>query len=273
MVEEIRSARITQERPTKKDVAVEALIILQPKVVELLGRRGVALSLRGMGRQIKKIISRAVVREYKRSGLGIISGDLLANATQNFQVTIALTAKSAIRINAKWNKPDIDYFFYHLFGFKGTRSNGAKVNYRGRPFIALDKKAVEALSKLVTKALVAQAKKPKPPARKIEKPPEQTITVGARLQNIEQVEIRPAVGPPRRMPTQRGRVTPFRLRKQLRQQGLTAAAARQQAQRLFRSAGLSQTAAQELANLGERGQIIKVIKGLGLLLKARVFGG
>jgi len=246
-VRPIKSARIDHPRPSKGEVppTVTAEYIVAFTIAEMIGTANVIRALRPKAREIKKIISRSVARAYKASGLGIISGDLHANATQNFNVTIRLRGERGIRIEAVWNDPDIDYFFIHLYGSRDG-------NYAGRPFIKFDEKAGQSILKIIINAIKDLAAGKKPIERRAR---EEEITVEARLQNVERARVRPmrdkgripakGLVPPGKRPT------PYRIRKSLRDAGVEARKAREMQRRLA-GIGLSPTAAGEIAGLGEK---------------------
>ena len=145
MAGEIKSRKITAPEAVRfQDTVLAAEYLVDDKVIAILGIGGVQSAIRNALEPIRKEISRSVVRKFKQAfasapNKGIISGDLLANATQNFNVFLLMRGRRII-VRAIWRAPTIPYFFAHL--------HGSKVN-SARKFIRLDGIASKAIENLL----------------------------------------------------------------------------------------------------------------------------
>ena len=243
-------------------------------------------AIRGLGNPVANAISESVGASYDRSGLRQITRQLISAATQGFTARIELRGQAGIKITAEWKQPQaIDYFLYQLLGFQGAvqvkahrrvvgdavqnvRAHTRQVDYAGRPFIRLSASALNKIIKIFNRVFVLAldaerrrmrveerrpVRRPRPRPRR-----EEIVEIRKEVRKIERVRIRPER--PRRL-------TRFRARKTLRRRGIPAPEARRIAAALFRQAGLSIQAISELIQIGERDDLIRVIRGL------RVLGG
>jgi len=65
--------------------------------------------------EIKALIQQSIVRAIQTSGLSSDTEKLFDEAHDNFSVSIDITG-NILRMKAEWGKPNIPYFYIHLFG-------------------------------------------------------------------------------------------------------------------------------------------------------------
>ena len=233
---------------------------------------------------------------YRQSGLRVISGTLLRQATNNFTTRLFLRGNLII-VEFEWN-PTIRYFFIHLFGgvitprraralrFKiGDKVIFAKsVTIRPRPFLRFDRGARQEIQRILNDAIAgamvaervgvppppqppAAARPPRPPAPR--RPREERLEREfERIIRAPRVPARRAPGVPVAFPVgPSGRITPFRIRKAFRRPlgPLSAREARQLQQTLL-GAGVSIGFIRELLGL-ERRQLVQARGAFELLLR------
>lgn len=280
----IRKKQAILETPAPEIGArLSARFIVDPTVVRFLGVGAIQNAVRGTGGQVKISLSTAMRRTYDASGLGKITGRLFSHATQRFRVDIVVNQQGHIIADAVWNPPSIDYFFVHLFGFRGAvnvpaharqvriRGRRVTVNVRGhtrrmniprRNFLKFDKQARKEIEEIFNRPLSALVKRQleriergEVPERVKRRP--EVIRREIAVKEVERVEVRP--------PARIRRLTKFRARKTLRQRGLSATKARALAEEIFSAAGFSPAFVRELFQKVQQGKIGALEEGLDLI--------
>lgn len=166
-------------------------------------------------------VSESAKRAYRASGLRVISGELIANATEQFDVNVSLQRPNLVVVIAQWRSPTIPYFFFQLFG---NLPLGGQ--YAGRNFIRLDGKANTTIAQHISRSAAIALREAEGERRVSELSPRRQEIARASRKERGRRKARDVLAPTRISRTGR-RISPRRVRRELRRGGLGEEAARQ----------------------------------------------
>lgn len=248
---------------------------------------------------IRLVMRLKTFEAYRASGLRVISGTLLREATTRFTARIFLRGRNLV-VEFEWN-PTIRYFFIHLFGGVITPRRARALVFQigdktiftqsvtipARPFLRFDREARQEIQRILNDAIAAamvaiRVEAPPPPAPaaiapRPQRPPprrprerriEELVRRAARAPRAPRAPSAPTAPPTRAIPLgPSGRLTPFRVRKAFRRPlGPLTAAESRQLQKLFAEIGLSTLFIKEFLGL-RRGELVELRESFQLLLR------